>query len=365
MLKENFKNLIYVFGSIKTGGYQTININVANRLAEKGRRIKILVLSKESSSTYNIHPSIELVYIDAKKISKISLILRMRKYYKKSLPSVIITNTILDYLYSKLASITLEGLKIYWAIHYTKPSTKRKFSIHKKIAKFLNLFKNNFIAIHKSQINFYINNYGFKKEDFKLIYNGVDTEYFIKEKISEKQEHKFIIAHVASIKPLKDQLTLLKAVNELNKTVQNWELIIAGEDRGNMLPVLKSYIINNKIEDKVKFLGNYKEVKKLLNSSDVFVLTSETEALPVSIMEAMACELPIITTDVGGCNELVIESFNGYLLKPKDYKTISKKLLDLYNNKELRKELGQNSRNRVVKYFSENSMVDKYEELLK
>ena len=356
------KKIIFIFGSIRTGGYQTINVSIANALLHRGINVKILLLSDSSSHFYNLDKSVELENIKYSKKRIIYYLLQLYLFFRKLKDGIVITNTVLDYIYAKIVALFFKNIYVYWAIHYTKPSTKRSLKLHKLLSRFLKLFKNNFIAIHKSQIQYYKQTYGFKKKDFNLIYNGVNTDKFrpSNRKLNKTHSDAFYIVHVASIKPLKDQTTLLKAVNYLNKSVGKWKLYIAGEDRASMLHELKNYVIENKIEDKVYFLGNTENIASLLTNSDVFVLTSTTEALPVSIMEAMACGLPIISTDVGGCSELVADGENGFLTEVKDFEGIGKKLKELYSDDEMKKKMGEESRNRAIKFFSEEKMINGY-----
>lgn len=362
MSRDSNKQIIFIFGSIKTGGYQTINVTIANQLVKRGFSVRLLLLSDNAKHYYSLDKSIAIDNIKHSKRKPIKFVFQLYKYLRSFPRSIIITNNILDYTYTKVSTLLLKKTPVFWAIHYTKPSTKKKLIVHKFIAFFLKMFSNNFISIHRSQIQFYKKTYGFNEMDFNLIYNGVNINRFrpLNKEINKTDYNSFNIVHVASIKPLKDQRTLLKAVNYLNQTVDKWKLYIAGEDRANMLPELKSYLIENKIKDKVYFLGNTENISSLLTNSDVFVLTSTTEALPVSIMEAMACGLPIISTNVGGCSELVADGENGFLTKVKDFEGIGKKLRELYYDDEMKKRMGEESRNRAVKFFSEEKMIKGY-----
>ena len=79
--------------------------------------------------------------------------------------------------------------------------------------------------------------------------------------------------------------------------------------------------------------------------SDIFILPSYAEGLPIAILEAMAAKLPVISTSVGSIPEVIKEKINGYLIKPGDYKALANRIILLAKNKSLRMKIGNNNRN--------------------
>lgn len=96
---------------------------------------------------------------------------------------------------------------------------------------------------------------------------------------------------------------------------------------------------------------------------DIFVLTSNWEGLPNAIMEAMASGLPCVVTDVGGNGELVVDGETGYVVPPNDPATMAQKILCLFKNEKLRKEMGMAGRRRIEKDFSVDKMVSETKEI--
>ena len=124
------------------------------------------------------------------------------------------------------------------------------------------------------------------------------------------------------------------------------------------------------IDDKVIFKGyiSNEDVPKALNEMDIFVVPSINESFGVAAVEAMACEIPVIASSVGGLKEVIVDKETGYLVPKKDYKEIAKYLKKLILDKNLRTSLGENGRKRVLENYDWNSnveyMIKIYEEII-
>ena len=157
----------------------------------------------------------------------------------------------------------------------------------------------------------------------------------------------------------KDPLLLVRAFGELAEEVKSKaEILIVGE--GEKRKELESFIEENKLKENVKLLGGLprEKVFQVLSESDIFVLTSNWEGFPRTILEAMSCGLPVIASDVGGANEVVDNSV-GYLIKRADKEALKKALIQLIENPELREKMGRNGRERVEKEFSLDKMLER------
>ena len=114
------------------------------------------------------------------------------------------------------------------------------------------------------------------------------------------------------------------------------------------------------IEDRVIFTGTRSDIPEILGLLDIFCLPTFThEGLPRSIVEAMAMELPVVTTDIRGCREVVLPGKTGFIVPPKDSEELATALGKLLANKELRKQFGQAGRTRIETEFDENIVFER------
>lgn len=192
-------------------------------------------------------------------------------------------------------------------------------------------------------------------QKIEIIYNGVDITEF-KPLPKRKTTEALKILCVARLIRRKGIHYLIKALGKLKK--YNFILNIIGE--GNEKENLKKLANNLGISKKVNFLGliPHNQIVKYYQQSDVFVLPSLNEGMSNTILEAMSCGLPIITTEVGGAKELVTEN-NGFIIKPKSIFQLKKMILKYLKNPKLIKIHGQNSR-KIAKKMSWKKVAKKY-----
>ncbi|EJD6501189.1 glycosyltransferase family 4 protein [Providencia rettgeri] len=168
------------------------------------------------------------------------------------------------------------------------------------------------------------------------------------------------IITVARFSEQKDHYSLLKALSNLPKS--NWTLNLVG--KGPLEPEIKKLASELKLSEKINFLGERHDVSNLLSLADIFILPSNWEGLPRSIIEAMSFSLPVIASDVGGVNEMVSLS-NGFLIPRGDIHTMSKAILTLIENEETRISMGKKSRETYCNSFNFQKMLNRTHELYK
>lgn len=165
-----------------------------------------------------------------------------------------------------------------------------------------------------------INNFYLNKDKIKIIYNPINLEESLKNNkfYSIDKTKKDIIITVGRLENVKSQWHLIRAFNEVCKKNRNAYLLIVG--KGPLLDYLKSLVSQFNIQSRVYFLGLQKDIYRFLSLSKVFVLSSQTEGLPNSILEAMACGLPIISTDcISGPREILAPNTKYYNLSKIEY----------------------------------------------
>jgi len=188
----------------------------------------------------------------------------------------------------------------------------------------------------------------------RVIENGVDTELFHprKDKPAIRREMgidtRAVIGTVGRLNRVKNQAMLLRASAPLLRDGAG--LLIAGDgpERGNLEELAREL----GIRQQVRFLGEFSDIPALLPAFDVFALTSDTEGLPLAVLEAMACGLPVVATAVGGVGTVVREGRTGYLVPAGDEIGIRDRISRLLSDNGLAEDYGQSARTRVVEDYS-------------
>lgn len=164
---------------------------------------------------------------------------------------------------------------------------------------------------------------------------------------------------VARFDQQKDHYTLLRALSVLEPL--RWELRLAGT--GPLLSRVKRFAEECGTSSCVRFLGECSDVSDLLADTDIFVLISNAEAFPISILEAMRAGLPVVATDTGGVCEAVRDGENGFLIAHGDSRALAEKLAVLIKSPQLRLKMGDSSRERFLRNHEWNNMLDQTEAL--
>ena len=214
------------------------------------------------------------------------------------------------------------------------------------------------------------------REKLITVYNGIDTSelaFLDKEKAREaisnfsaygrpaagwQMTNKKLIGTIANLYPAKGLEYLIEASYKLQATSYKLNFIVIGEgqERKKLEKLIKKY----KLENNFFLIGATSNAYKYLKAFDIFVLPSVKEGFPWAILEAMASEVPIISTKVGAIPEIK----PGILVDPKKSKQLAIVIESLIKNPELKEKLVFNAKNKVEQEFSLQKMVDSIEKLL-
>jgi glycosyltransferase involved in cell wall biosynthesis len=265
----------------------------------------------------------------------------------------------LKYIYKIPYINTIYGEEIYLSKRYHTMSI-------------IKLFVNNSsktIMISNGTLKASINE-GLKKENLEIIPFGVDTAFF-RPINTEKNENIFQILSIGYLIERKGFDYLIKAVKEVSKSHSNVRLKIVGS--GPLETQIKNLIKEQQLESKIQILSNVTDEKLLetYNSSDLFVLPSivdsqgNTEGLGVVLLEAMACKLPVIASNIGGIPDIVHDNITGRLVQQKDILGLSNAITELIEDENLRKRLAFNGYEMVKGHFSWKQIAKEYIEIYK
>lgn len=176
----------------------------------------------------------------------------------------------------------------------------------------------------------------------------------------------FLIGNTSAIADQKDYFTFIKTAKELVNHSENIRFVIFGD--GPMAQEIKNFAGEQGLQDKVIFTGFRDDLPALLSSLDLFLMTSKTEGLGTSLLDAMLCRVPIVATKAGGIPEIVIHEKTGLLTEIGDVEALTSACLRLINNPDLAKTLAQNAYDMASGEFHRSTTAQKtiniYKEIL-
>lgn len=208
---------------------------------------------------------------------------------------------------------------------------------------------------------------GFPRQHVAVIRNGVDLSRFTKIDRAEARTSLGlgggtpVVATVGRLVPVKDHAMLLDAIALLRAEDVPVTLMIAGD--GPLRATLTERAVQLGIDGDVRFLGHRPDVERVFAAADAFVLSSESEGLSNTILEAMASGLPVVATRVGGADEMVSEGETGLLVPAKDSREMANALRTILRDQSRRQAMGAAARARVEAEFSLAGMIERYDGL--
>lgn len=288
------------------------------------------------------------------------LMLRLFRLFRRRRVNVLQTHHFNQLFYSALGAKLL-GIRIIHTEHDTELSKKPRLRVALRV---LSHFCDKMIAIGDDIAQMY-RDLGIAESKIEIIRAGVELSAptVSREEVRRElqlQDSDRVTIIVARLFPEKNHRLLLQAFAGVTNRLENAHLLIVGE--GVEKEAIEAEIARLKLESKVHLLGVRRDVPRLLAASDVFVLASDREGLPIAILEAMAAARPIVATAVGNVPEVVRDGETGRLVPPGDRDAMEAALFDLLSDDEHATMLGRAARE-AVRAYDVRTMVERYETL--
>lgn len=211
-----------------------------------------------------------------------------------------------------------------------------------------------------------IRNEGIPAERVSVIYNGIDLTMFSGksyDRVAARREmgvgiNDLVIIQVARLDSLKDHATAIRTLERVAQRRGAARLVLVGE--GPERETIQRMVRARQLEGHVRFLGLRTDVARLLPAADLALLTSVSEGIPLTLIEAMAAGIPAVSTRVGGVGEVIEDGRSGLLAPASDDAALAENILCLANDSDLRDRMGRLGRERAEALFSERPMHASY-----
>ena len=230
------------------------------------------------------------------------------------------------------------------------------------IEKFLELFTDSFVAMG-SQVRKDLESIGLgKRAKFKVFFPGLPSRVFEPKLIARKElgfaENGTYVLFVGRMTAIKRPDRLLDSIKELVERKVDIQVLAAGD--GELLASLRDRAVQEDLP--IVFLGWRSDISKLISASDIAILTSDNEAVPLTLIEASMAGLPLVSTNVGSVSDVLVNDLNGYLVDSEPA-ALADALQKLAIDPVLREIMGKAGRERASRYFSLEKMCADHTEL--
>lgn len=290
---------------------------------------------------------------------------RLKAYCKEQAVDVIHAHQYTPFFYSSLSRMLGNRLPVLFTEHgRTFPDYRRRKRVFAN--QFLFSKIDSVIAVGNQVKHALIENEGIPEKKIEVIYNGIDVRRFRPNHEIRNQTRRdlgvaadeTVVIHVARLDPLKDHMSAVRALGVLKDT-PGIKLLIVGEGHEN--ENIEAEIRRLGLQERVSMLGLRNDIPNLLNAADVCLLTSRSEGIPLTLAEAMATELPVVATEVGGVPEIVKDGETGFLCDAGDAKSLASCISKFCLSPEQRAAFGQAGRKRIIEHFNADAMHKQYQ----
>jgi len=362
-------NLLYVITKLELGGAQKQLLTLIRHL-DKKRFHLFLFTAKDglllpealSINGLTIKKSICLER-PINPLKDLLALIEIHRFIKKNNIEIVHTHSskagILGRLAARLAKVKIIIHAVHgWSFNDYQPRVERLFFIW--LERLSARFSDKLIVASNYDRQKGLDNHIGRENKYTLIHYGIDyTEFNIREQNIRKElridANDLVVGMVSCFKPQKSPQDFIKLAFLVSKALPNVKFLLVGD--GILHGKIEKLIHKFNLQKQVILTGWRRDIPRILSAIDIFVLTSLWEGLPIAVLEAMASNKPVISTDTGGVREVITEGKSGFLVLPGDMLKMSERLAVLLKDKNLRAEMGQNARDSLDFNFALTNMI--------
>jgi glycosyltransferase involved in cell wall biosynthesis len=223
------------------------------------------------------------------------------------------------------------------------------------------------IALAESHRRFLLEKEGWQAREVVVIPNGVDLQRFTPTGDNLRQQWGLFpdtpaFGVVAGLRPEKNLFRFLRVAQRVIRALPHARAFLVGD--GELRQPLQDFTAQLGISPQVVFTGALQEIPAVWRSLDVAVLTSDTEVLPMTLIEAAACAVPAVSTDVGAVRDVVLDGETGFIVPVENEDALAESIRYLLQHPEKRLAMGTRARKHAEAHFDLHQMVERYAQIL-
>lgn len=348
--------ILQIIDSLDVGGAEKMAVNYANALTSRIKFSGIVVTRKEGELQKQLNEKVNYLFLNRKKTFDLRAVLKLKNYCK---------NNQIDYLQphsssfftAVLVKIIYPKIKIIWHDHNGLSeflSARKSYAL--KIASFL---FDGIIVVNDQLFRWA------EKELYckKIIYLSNFTTLSKDEDPSTKLQgfdRKKILC-LANLRIQKNHFLLLDVANELQKSHPDWTFHLVGKDfHDNYSKKIKDLLLLRNLDKNVFIYGSKNDIYNIIHQADIAILSSQSEGLPVAILEYGLSKKPVVSTEVGEIPLIIKNGINGFLVPKYNKDQFCEFLVKLIENETLRTVIGNKLHETILENHSENAIIESY-----
>lgn len=352
--------IAFVITGLGMGGAENLLISLADALVERGHTVCIFYMTGDALLSPK-NKSIRVFSLGMKNaFSFVSAYRRLLVLLRDFRPDIVHSHMFHANILARLIRLSFNIPRLICTAHSTNEGGRLRMLTYHLTDKLADISTN----VSEEAVDAFIKKRAVKPGRMISVHNGISTQKF---KFDEHKrtrirkeldiEDKQLILAVGRLVEAKDYNNLLNSISLLKDMKNSIKVLIAGD--GPLKQELQDLTHKLRLEDYVDFLGIHDDIPALMSASDVFVLSSAWEGLPLVVAEAMACQRLVVATDCGGVKEVLGSA--GYLVQPRQATELADALYSALNlSSQDSAAMGKAARQRVQNYYSLDVAVDKW-----
>jgi glycosyltransferase involved in cell wall biosynthesis len=354
-------NIIQLVDTLKVGGAEVLAVNISNALFDKGVNSHLCATRQEGPLKENLNSNVGYLFLNRKSTLSFKSIFILRDYIVNNNITIVQAHST-SYFISICVKLFLPKLKILWHNHTGANTSLKGFKLF--FLKFCCKYFDYIINVNED-LDIWSKNI-LKKNDSSYVRN---FPFFVNHKSETKlfgQEGKRIVC-LAGLRKEKDHINLLNAFLLVLKHDPYYTLHIVGKDyNDNYSKIIHDFVRNQKLVNHVFFYNLCTDIKNILEQSDIGVLSSESEGLPIALLEYGLAKIPVVCTDVGECYNIINNS--KVIVPSKNSNKLANAIITLISDIEIKNKIALKLHNNVINNYSVNNsiknLIDIYCEIL-
>lgn len=371
MLKKDSFRILF----LENIGTASLNLRSGLVTHFKNKGHEVLVVSDHNESKDKLtKKEIEAIHLYPKStfpLTVLKYISELRNLFIKRKPDVIFTFTVRPNVFGNLAAknLSIPVISTITGIGPLLESNTLSYKIARALTK--RTLKNASKVVFQNDDDkklFLEKEYVNESKTIRVPGSGVDFNKFDSDNYTSEESNFFRFLFIGRLIKDKGIFEFLEAAKRIKENFQNVEFHVIGrlwDKNSDDQKITKEEMESWDDKGVIIYHGRQNEVRPFLANADCFVLPSYREGISNVLLEASSMKIPMVTTDVTGCRDIVSEDFNGYLCKPKSVDDLERALIKMIQTPlEKRKELGENAREFVKSNFSKEQVISTYEKAM-
>ncbi len=357
-IQANIKKMriLQIIDSLEAGGAERMAVNYANALTHNIEFSGLVVTRKEGSLQYHLNKNVSYFFLNKKYTLDCLALFRLRQYVIRNRVNYIHAHSTSFFL-AFLLKLIHPKIQLIWHDHYGDSEfLNKRPTISLKVAL---PFFNGIISVNQKLKTWAQQQLHFKNVIYLPNFPSKETQVMA-HTILNGIEGKRILCF-ANLRAQKNHFLLLEVAKTLKISHPEWSFHLVGKDfEDHYSSQIKKLILGFQLENTIFIYGSRQDVGNIIDQSTIAILTSQSEGLPVALLEYGSRKKAVVVTEVGEIPTLIENGVNGFIVASQELKLFYNALVQLIENEKLRTRLGEALYKTIEMNYSEATVIKKY-----